>query len=151
MVDWCPESLRFDVRAGFTTPEGRVERKGTGETLEQAVEAAFGDVDCQGRPEIDYDAVATLSDTALKEGWTWSAACWTGPWTVECNDAHSGKWLFGFDDGRLEAGIEQAREWVGHHAELIEERRKGYEVPGWLESARSEIAERERMESLGMA
>ena len=151
MVDWYPESLRYDVRARFVTPEGRVERSGTGESLEQAVEATFKDVDCPGLPEIDYEAVASLSDRAIKEGWTWSAACWTGPWTVECNDAHSGKWFFGFNDERLEGGIGQAAEWVGYHAELIEERRKGYEVPGWLEYARSEVAERERMESLGMA
>lgn len=142
-IEWHPMYHRYEVEARLAGPEGKVESKGAGETLAEALDAAFAGDFAPHRPDIDLDVVGEHVDAAIRDGWFWRAASWGDAWSVEVNDAYSGKWLRGFDEETFERCLEEAAGFVTGSPEILEEKRKGYEEPGWLDYWRHELANRQ--------
>ncbi len=139
-LDWLPVYDRFDATAMVRDAEGKTTLEGSGETLRAAVEDAYRDSRAPA-PAIDFDAVATLTEAAIREGWLWDASYHSGTWLAACNDAVSGKWVRDFEGGTLEGVLQDMSDWVDINPEAFAERRVGHEEPAWLNSARFFLAE----------
>ncbi len=143
-IDWQPMYHRYEVDARLSGPEGKVESKGFGESLGQALDAAFKDGFAPHRPAIDLEAVKEHVDAAVRDGWFWSAFLWKDAWSVVTNEAYSGKWLRDFNEETFEQSLGEAAEFAAANPEILEEKRKGYEEPGWLDYWRYEMANRQQ-------
>lgn len=149
-LDWLPVYDRFEAKAFIRDADDRTSLEGSGETLRGAVEGAYRNSKVPA-PAIDYDAVATLTETAIREGWLWDASHRGGTWLVSCNDAFSGKWMRDFQGATLEGVLQDVSEWVDENEAAFAECRVGHEEPVWLNSARFFLSEMERARSIGMA